>query len=121
MHHGIYCNLVSHPRAFLQSLRQRPLNRKRVTLRTPESIATYTCPDAGLANYRLVRCADDFVVLAAGNRSDAEALRDDVAQAQTPMGLRFAEDRTTVAHIDEGVDFLGWHIQRKQKRGTLKR
>lgn len=75
----------------------------------------------GLANYRLVRYADDFVVLVAGNRSDAEALRADVAQALTPMGLRLAEDKTRVVHVDEGFDFLGWHIQRKQKRGTHKR
>jgi RNA-directed DNA polymerase len=75
----------------------------------------------GLANYRLVRYADDFVVLVAGDRTDAEGLREDVARALTPMGLRLAEDKTRVVHIDEGFDFLGWHIQRQQKRGTSKR
>jgi len=33
----------------------------------------------GLPNYRLVRYADDFVVLVHGSRADAEALRSDVA------------------------------------------
>jgi RNA-directed DNA polymerase len=29
-----------------------------------------------------------------------------------------APDKTLVTHIDEGLDFLGWHIQRHPKRGT---
>ncbi len=75
----------------------------------------------GLANYRLVRYADDFVVLVAGSRTDAEGLRDDVARVLTPMGLRLSEEKTRVVHIDEGFDFLGWRIQRQQKRGGTKR
>ena len=75
----------------------------------------------GLANYRLVRYADDFVAVVAGTRADAEGLRDDVAQVLAPMGLRLSEEKTRVVHIDEGFDFLGWHIQRQQKRGTTKR
>jgi Group II intron, maturase-specific domain len=27
-------------------------------------------------------------------------------------------DKTLITHIDEGLDFLGWRIQRHQKRGT---
>src|SRR5439155_12342584 len=69
----------------------------------------------------LVRYADDFVALVAGTRSDAECLRDDVAQVLAPMGLRLSEEKTRVVHIDEGFDFLGWHIQRQPKRGTTKR
>src|SRR5438552_2945711 len=52
----------------------------------------------GLANYRLVRYADDFVVLVAGSRTDAEGLRDDVARVLTPMGLRLSEEKTRVVH-----------------------
>ena len=37
-----------------------------------------------------------------------------------PMGLRLSEEKTTVVHIDEGFDFLGFRIQRKRKRGTNK-
>jgi RNA-directed DNA polymerase len=75
----------------------------------------------GLANYRLVRYADDFVVLVAGTRADAEGLHHDVAQVLAPMGLRLSEEKTRVVHIDEGFDFLGWRIQRQQKRGSAKR
>src|SRR6266536_1928563 len=75
----------------------------------------------GLATYRLVRYADDFVVLVAGTRTDAEMLRDEVARVLAPMGLRLSEEKTRVVHIDEGFDFLGWRIQRQPKRGATKR
>jgi RNA-directed DNA polymerase len=66
---------------------------------------------------RIVRYADDFVVMVAGTRSDAEALWGEVASVLAPMGLRLSEEKTRVSHIDEGFDFLGWHIQRRNRRG----
>lgn len=71
-----------------------------------------------LANYRLVRYADDFLVLVSGSRADAEDLREQVAAALEPMGLRLSEAKTLITHIDEGFDFLGWRIQRHRKKGT---
>jgi len=75
----------------------------------------------GLANYRLVRYADDFVVMVTGDRYHVEALRDEVAVVLAPMGLRLSEEKTVITHIDEGFDFLGFHIQRKRKQGTNRR
>jgi RNA-directed DNA polymerase len=75
----------------------------------------------GQATYRLVRYADDFVVLVAGSRAHAEALRSEVAAVLAPMGLRLSEEKTRIAHIDEGFDFLGFRIVRQQKRGTGQR
>jgi RNA-directed DNA polymerase len=75
----------------------------------------------GLANYRMVRYADDFLVLVAGTRADAERLRDETARVLLPMGLRLSEEKTVIVHIDEGFDFLGMHIQRHKKRGAAKR
>jgi RNA-directed DNA polymerase len=72
---------------------------------------------AGIPVTRLVRYADDFVVMVAGTRSDAEALWDEVGSVLAPMGLRLSEEKTRVCHIDEGFDFLGWHIQRRAQRG----
>ena len=37
-----------------------------------------------------------------------------------PMGLRLSPEKTAVVHIDEGFDFLGFHIRRQRKRGTQK-
>jgi hypothetical protein len=39
----------------------------------------------GLPNYRIVRYADDFVVLVAGTRQHAEALREQVAAVLAPL------------------------------------
>lgn len=75
----------------------------------------------GLANYRFVRYADDWVVLVAGTRTDAERLREEAATVLLPMGLRLSEEKTKIVHIDEGFDFLGMHIQRHKKRGAEKR
>jgi RNA-directed DNA polymerase len=72
----------------------------------------------GLATYRFVRYADDWVVLVSGTRAHAEVLRDEVAVLLRPMGLRLSEEKTRIVHIDEGFDFLGFRIQRHQKRGT---
>jgi RNA-directed DNA polymerase len=35
--------------------------------------------------------------------------------------MRLSEEKTKIVHIDEGFDFLGWHLQRQRKRGTEKR
>jgi RNA-directed DNA polymerase len=75
----------------------------------------------GGATCRLVRYADDFVVMVAGTRAHAEALQDEITAVLAPMGLRLSRAKTHVAHIDEGFDFLGFHIQRRRKRGTSKR
>jgi RNA-directed DNA polymerase len=72
----------------------------------------------GLGNWRLVRYADDFVLLVSGDRHHAEALREQVSAVIAPLGLRLAPEKTRVVHIDEGFDFLGFHIRRMRKRGT---
>jgi RNA-directed DNA polymerase len=71
---------------------------------------------AGGAVMKLVRYADDFVILLRGDRADAEALWDEVGQVLAPMGLRLSVSKTRVCHIDEGFDFLGWRIQRRAWR-----
>ncbi len=72
----------------------------------------------GLGNWRLIRYADDFVVMVSGTRQHAEALREEAADVLAPLGLRLAEEKTRVVHIDEGFDFLGFTIRRMRKRGT---
>ena len=71
----------------------------------------------GIPAMRLVRYADDFVVMIHGTRDDAQALYGEVAAVLAPMGLRLSEEKTRVCHINDGFDFLGWRIQRRRKRG----
>ncbi len=61
----------------------------------------------GHATYRLVRYADDFVVMVAGTEAHAEGLLDEVATVLAPMGLRLSDPKTLTAHIDDGFEFLG--------------
>jgi RNA-directed DNA polymerase len=75
----------------------------------------------GLPNYRIVRYADDFVVLVAGTRQHTEALKEQVAAVLATVGLRLSTEKTTICHIDEGFDFLGWRLQRHQQRGSRRR
>ncbi len=72
---------------------------------------------AGIPSCRLVRYADDFVVMVKGTREHAEALRDETSQILAPIGLRLSEEKARVCHIDEGFDFLGYRIQRRAWRG----
>lgn len=72
---------------------------------------------AGDPVVRLIRYADDFVIMVHGTRDHAEALRDEVAGVLAPMGLGLSEEKSRVCHLDEGFDFLGWRIQRRNRRG----
>jgi RNA-directed DNA polymerase len=76
------------------------------------------CRVKGLPRWRLVRYADDFVILVHGTEAHTEALREDVAQALAPLGLRLSAAKTQVVHMSDGFDFLGFRIQWKRKRGT---
>jgi RNA-directed DNA polymerase len=88
------------------------------------TMATYSRRAArrakGLPTWRMVRYADDFVVLVHGTQADAEALREDIAAVLATMGLRLSPAKTRIAHISDGFDFLGFRIQRRRKRGTSK-
>jgi RNA-directed DNA polymerase len=74
----------------------------------------------GLGNWKLIRYADDFVLMVFGEQHHAEALREQVAAVLVPLGLRLSSEKTRVVHIDDGFDFLGFHIRRQRKRGTQK-
>jgi RNA-directed DNA polymerase len=67
----------------------------------------------GLATYRLVRYADDFVVLLKGTKEHAEALRDEItALVADELAMTLSIEKTHITHIDAGFDFLGFRIKR---------
>jgi RNA-directed DNA polymerase len=53
-----------------------------------------------------------------GSRADAEAMREEIAVVLSTMGLRLSKEKTLITHIEDGLDFLGWRIQRPRKRGV---
>ena len=74
----------------------------------------------GQGTWRLVRYADDFVLMVAGARHHAEALRDQVPAVLAPLGLRLAPEKTRTVHIDEGLVSLGFAIRRMRKWGSAR-
>jgi RNA-directed DNA polymerase len=71
----------------------------------------------GVATYRLIRYSDDFVILVAGTEEQAEALRTETAHLLDNQGLRLSVDKTLITHVDDGLDFLGFRIQRRARAG----
>ncbi len=82
------------------------------------SSGRYAHRKRGGATYRLVRYADDFVILVHGTRTHAEQLWDTVAAILAPMGLRFAPEKTRIVSTTQGFDFLGFRIQRHTQKGS---
>jgi RNA-directed DNA polymerase len=74
----------------------------------------------GLPTWRLVRYADDFVILVFGGEQHVHAIREDVARVLAPIGLRLSPAKTSVMHMSDGFDFLGFRLQWRRKRGTSK-
>jgi RNA-directed DNA polymerase len=73
---------------------------------------------SGRANYRLVRYADDFVVLVHGARAEAEALKAEIARLLADkLKMTLSAEKTHITHIDTGFVFLGFHIQGKTQGG----
>jgi len=64
----------------------------------------------GVPAYRLVRDADDFVVMVGGAKADAEALWEEISTVLSAVGLRLSVDKSWVCHINEALDFLGFRI-----------
>jgi len=74
----------------------------------------------GLGNWRIIRYADDFVVLCDTNAEQCEQARQTATKVLAPMGLTLSPTKTLVTHMTNGFDFLGFHIQWKRKRGSNK-
>ena len=73
----------------------------------------------GRPNYRLVRYADDFVVLVHGTQAEAEVLKAEIARLLADkLKMTLSAEKTHITHIDTGFVFLGFHIQGKTRGGA---
>jgi len=66
----------------------------------------------GKANYLYVRYADDFIVLCNGTKAEALAMKEELKELLSTMGLTLSEEKTKVTHITDGFDFLGYRVIR---------
>jgi RNA-directed DNA polymerase len=72
----------------------------------------------GHPSHRLVRYADDFVVLVRGTRAQAEVIKNQTAEFMAEqMRLTLSPEKTRVTHVDDGFDYLGFRIQRLPRPG----
>ena len=69
----------------------------------------------GLSTYRIIRYADDLVLLVTGTETQARALLEQLAGRVQALGLSLKSEKTAVTHIDEGFVFLGQRIVRRPK------
>ena len=73
---------------------------------------------AGLGNYKMVRYADDFVVVSNASKAEVKATKAAIQQfLENELHLTLSEEKTVITHVNDGFDFLGFHIQRKQVNG----
>lgn len=72
----------------------------------------------GLGNYRLIRYADDFVVLSNGGIDGVRQAKQEIHDFLTDaLHLELSVEKTLITHVNDGFDFLGFHIQRCKPEG----
>ena len=65
----------------------------------------------------VVRYADDFVILCE-SKDDAELAKWDIEKWLIQRGLKLSPEKTKIAHITEGFDFLGFNVRQYKVKNT---
>jgi hypothetical protein len=67
----------------------------------------------GAGNFAYSRYADDFVILCNGTQEQALAMRQEVHDfLRNALRLTLSMEKTRVVHLNDGFDFLGFHLRR---------
>ncbi len=73
---------------------------------------------AGNGNYRLIRYADDFVVMSNDGIAGVQQAKQEIQDfLMTELHLELSEEKTLLTHVNDGFNFLGHHIQRTMPEG----
>lgn len=65
----------------------------------------------GRPTFRIVRYADDFIILVAGTKDEAMAERDALAAfLHRELRLELSKEKTLVTAVEDGFDFLGYRV-----------
>ncbi len=67
-----------------------------------------------------VRYADDFVITGASQEVLENAVRPWVEAFLAQRGLQLSEEKTRIAHIEDGFDFLGWNFRKYSGKLLIK-
>ncbi len=72
----------------------------------------------GRPSYRMIRYADDFVVLVRGTEAQAHQVKEQTAEFMAErMRLTLSPEKTAITHVDDGFDLLGFRVKRSPWRG----
>jgi group II intron reverse transcriptase/maturase len=75
----------------------------------------------GQANYAYARYADDFVILSNGTKAQVEGMRDEVRNfLSCELHLTLSMEKTRITHLNDGFDFLGFHVRRGMGHNGMK-
>lgn len=71
--------------------------------------------DQRLANFAYSRYADDFVILCNGTKGQTLEMREKVRDfLAASLRLTLSMEKTKVTHLNDGFDFLGFHLRRSR-------
>lgn len=73
---------------------------------------------AGLGNYTMVRYADDFVIVSNSTKAEIEQTKEEVRRfLEQELHLELSSEKTLITHVNDGFNFLGFHIRRTRPEG----
>jgi RNA-directed DNA polymerase len=73
------------------------------------------------ASAHMFRYADDWIVVIRGTKNQAQTIKEEFKRfLRDEMGLELSEEKTSLTHITDGFDFLGYHIFRNEKPADRK-
>jgi RNA-directed DNA polymerase len=83
--------------------------------RRRREIPYYACEKRHPGKVWYARYADDMLVLVAGIKPEAEAIKERIKEKLSVMGLKLSEEKTKITHWRDNVLFLGYQIQGKPR------
>lgn len=73
---------------------------------------------AGKGTFMYVRYADDFVVMSNAPIAEIKAAKEQLGSfLSEKLKLSLSKEKTGITHVNEGFDFLGFHIHRSERSG----
>ena len=67
----------------------------------------------GKGNWMYIRYADDFLLLTNGRKAEAKEMEERLREyLDQELKLTLSRKKTEVVHVNDGFDFLGFHIER---------
>ncbi len=69
-----------------------------------------------MGNCALIRYADDWLLLTNGGKAEAMRLKEEFKTfLEVELKLELSPEKTRITHVNQGFDFLGFHVQRYVK------